>query len=188
MRKPAVQACQQNLFDIAPAPPKPKEKKERDYVFDIVDALTAPILTFSQLWADVIPKRMLDIIPMARLIALKQGEELASYPEVVTYIYTRTHEAPMDCEWVDIYTHVSCQTVQTWFNEDAWEQVRAPRILSEWLQSKLDDLRRHIYRKRRELLKSRLKTEATTESQKSTAGKPEKRPSPGNQPEQKSMF
>jgi hypothetical protein len=63
----------------------------------------------------------------------------------------------MDSEWTDIYTHVSCKTLQDWFNEDHWKDVGAPPVLSDWLRSKLDGLRRHIYNKRREILKGRLK-------------------------------
>jgi hypothetical protein len=63
----------------------------------------------------------------------------------------------MPSDWTDIYTHVSCKTLQEYFNEDLWAEVGAPTKLTDWLQSKLDDLRRHIYNKRREILKTKLK-------------------------------
>jgi hypothetical protein len=164
MRKPAVQSCQPKLFDAEPVPLPPKQrsdrsKQETDFAFDLTDALRGPVLTFSTSWADTIPRRLLDIIPMARLIAVKEGEPLATYPEVAVYIYTRSLEAPMDAEWADIYTHVSCTTLQQHFQEDHWQEVKAPRQLSAWLQSKLRDLQKHIYDKRREMLKKQLKAQ-----------------------------
>jgi len=159
MKRPSIQSCQQNLFEMEAIAPLPKHqqqanrKSEDSTVFDLVDALQAPVLTFSMSWADTIPKRLIDILPMARMIALMKGEELATYTEVVIYIYTRTLEAPMDSEWVDIYTYVSCTTLQQYFNEDHWKEVGAPVKLSDWLEFKLRDLRSHIYHKRRDILK-----------------------------------
>lgn len=128
----------------------------KDGAFDLIDALHAPILTFSASWADSIPDRLKQIMPLARMAALIKGEEMATYPEIVAYLITRSHEAPMDYEWTDIYTHVSCKVCEQWFQEDHWEAVRAPKELSTWLQGQLDDLRRHIYRKRRERLKKQI--------------------------------
>lgn len=137
--------------------PKLKQIGSSNYVFDMVDALNAPIITFSQQWANVIPKRMLEIVRPARLKALILRENLATYPESVIYIYTRSLEAPMDQEWVDIYTHVSCKTLEDWFGEDRWNDINAPKKLNPWLQSKLDRLKQFIYHKRREIVKQRLK-------------------------------
>jgi hypothetical protein len=170
MEKLSIQSSQQNLFEVeAITPPtkhqQTKKRSEDSHVFDLVDALEAPVLTFSMSWADIIPKRLLDILPVARMIALMQGEQLATYAEVAIYIYTRTLEAPMASEWVDIYTHVSCTTLQQYFNEDHWKEVGAPMKLSDWLQSKLRDLRSHIYNKRRDILKGQLKAQDTDEIQ-----------------------
>ena len=185
MKKPAVQASQQNLFEIEAVviPPKQKEKRESDYVFDIMDALRAPILTFTELWADTIPQRLLDIVQIARMKALIAGEKSATDPECVIYIYTRTYEAPMDGEWTDIYTHISCKTLEQWFGEDHWKEVKAPTELSEWLRSKLNRLRRHIYDKRREILKGRLGTE-----EKKVNEVPKKEPGPIDSSSQQSLF
>lgn len=129
----------------------------KDHAFDIIDALHAPIITYSASWADTIPKRIANLIQQARLIALLKGEQMATYPECVVYLYTRSLEAPMDRDWADIYTHVSCLTLESWFGEDHWGKVDAPRKLSEWLTSQLNDLRIRIYDKRRELLKQKMK-------------------------------
>lgn len=150
----ALYGCQQNLFEIDPLPQLQKKDSGIDnYVFDIVDALQGPVLTFSLSWADTIPARLLDIIPTARLKALMEKEHTATYEECVIYIYTRTLEAPMDSEWTDIYTHVACKTLHHWFSEDHWNEVNAPTELNDWLTSKLNGLRRHIYENRREMFK-----------------------------------
>lgn len=169
MRKQTLQSCQQNLFELETINRMPKEVERRKtddgYVFDLVDALSAPILTFSQLWADVIPERVLNIIPISRMIALRKAEQLATYEECVVYIYTRSLEAPMDSEWTDIYTHITCKTCEDWFQEDHWDVVKAPRELTDWLHSKLNNLRHHIYNKRRDILKKRLRDEERPKEQ-----------------------
>lgn len=147
----------QLLFEVNPTKPlsEQKNKNSDGWVFDIMDALTSPILTFSENWADTIPSRLLKQVPMARMFALLKKEELATYLECSIYIYTRTLEAPMDSDWTDIYTHVSCQSLQDCFSEDHWDEVKAPRTLNDWLEGKLKRLRQHIYIKRREILKRR---------------------------------
>jgi len=152
--------------DLAPVPPAEKPEKESDHVFDLTDALSSPFLTFCDAWADTIPERLLRIIPEARMVALRKNERLATYAECCAYIYTRTLEAPMHGEWVEIYLHVSCKTLEDWFGENHWEASGlTPRVLTEWHQHKLDDLRRHIYKKRREILKARLRANAREEKQ-----------------------
>jgi len=128
-----------------------------NYVFDLMDALSSPILTFSSLWADTLPKRILDIIPISRLKALMADESMATYAECVVYLYTRSLEAPMDRDWTDIYLYVSCQTMKEWFEEDHSEHVQAPHQLNDWLLSQLNRLRRDIYPRRRDALKKKLK-------------------------------
>ena len=171
MKTFSIHVCQQNLFEVEPISKKPKQKSESSYVFDIVDALSAPVLTFSHQWSDIIPKRILDTIPLTRMKALMQGEQLATYAECVIYIYTRTLDAPMDSDWTDIYFHVSCKTLEDWFNEDHWENTNAPKVLNEWLRSKLNGLRHHIYNKRRDILKGRVRDQGHTEIKMPEKGK-----------------
>ncbi|MDF2190495.1 hypothetical protein [Paraflavitalea sp. CAU 1676] len=137
--------------------------RNKDFVFDIMDAISSPILTFSMLWADLIPNRLFNQVITARMISLMKSEELASYVECSIYLYTRSHESPMDNDWTDIYTHVCCQTLEQWFGEDHWDIVKAPRRLSEWQESKLKRLRQHIYKKRRELMKLKIRAEEKIE-------------------------
>lgn len=128
-----------------------------DPVFDLMDALKSPILTFSQSWADTLPKRLLDIITMSRMVALMTHEEIATYPEAYAYFMTRTMEAPMQDEWVDIYLHVSCTVCEQYWKEDHWDELQAMRTLPEYHTSLLKGLRVRIYEQRRKILKSRLK-------------------------------
>lgn len=166
MKKKPVHDDQPFLFNLEEIDPDQKQTKQssqkthqHDYVFDFLDVLLSPALTFEMSWADLIPSRLFDVLPIARMKALKQHEELATYVECAIYMYTRSHEAPMDYEWAEIYLHVSCKTAEEWFGEDRWDIIQAPKELSQYLQSQLDGLRRHIYKKRREILKSRLKQE-----------------------------
>ena len=133
------------------------QKQVNGCAFDLIDALQAPILTFSSHWKETISRRVLDIIPIARMIALLNKEELATLEECFVYIGTRTLDAPLDHEWAVIYIHVGCKTRERWFNDDCWEEMRAPKELNEWLQSKLDELRRYLYNKRREVLRQQRK-------------------------------
>lgn len=163
LRKPNLP--QRDLFGTNNIPSKQKQSTDNDWTFDILDALASPILTFSMAWADTIPKRILDIVPIARMVSLMKKDATATYPECAVYMYTRTFEAPMDYEWSHIYTYVVSQTVQTWFGENPRKDldIDIPTELNQWLRSKLEDLRRHIYRKRREILKTRLKQEERIE-------------------------
>ena len=129
-------------------------------VFDLMDALRSPILTHAQIWADTIPERMLKIIPVARLANFIQDKQMASDPEVVVFICTRTFESPMSREWVDIYTHMCCKVLEQYFKEDQWDNVIAPRTLSDYEKGYyLNPLRKWIYQCRRKVLKERMKVE-----------------------------
>lgn len=180
MKKLPIATCQQYLFEVENVSPRIKSKlrDENNSVFDIIDALSSPILTFSLSWADAIPKRLFGIIPLSRMKALMKNEQLATYAECAIYMYTRTHEAPMTSEWTNIYTHVSCKTLQEWFHEDHWDNIGASKELNEWLTSKLNGLRRHIYNKRREILKKeKLIAPKTTQKKGSNKNKQSKPPS-----------
>jgi hypothetical protein len=137
----------------------------KDYAFDITDALSAPAITFSMAWADMIPKRLFGTLPMARMIACMKKEELATYPEVVIYLYTRSLEAPMHGEWADIYFHVTCKVLEDYFGEDHWKDIQARKELDQYEESQLKWLRREIYNKRRQILKDRIRTEERVEKQ-----------------------
>ena len=145
---------------------KQKSTTTNKYVFELMDALKSPVLTHAQSWADCIPQRILDIIPIARLKSLMLKEELATYPEVSAFIMTRCMEAPMDNEWTEIYLHVSCKVCEDYFNEDHWKELNAKKELSDYENKyHLLPLRRHIYEKRRQILKQRMKDMSISEKE-----------------------
>jgi len=97
------------------------------------------------------------------LANLIQDKQIASDPEVVVFIYTRIFEAPITREWVDIYTHICCKVLEQYFGEDQWENVDAPRTISDYEKGYyLKPLQEWIYQRRRKVLKERMKAEAKT--------------------------
>lgn len=138
-----------------------RKKEQFDFVFHFMDILGAPVITFSDAWKDCIPKRLLEVIRLERLIQGIQHKQEASDAELVAYIMTRTFESPMTREWTDIYTHFSCKVCQQHWNEDHWDEVQAPRELTEYeLNYLVKPLRQWIYKKRREAVKSRMRDSA----------------------------
>lgn len=137
---------------------KSSHKVVEDGVFDLVDALSSPVLTHAQIWADCIPDRLLKIVPMARLKSLILQEKFASLAETCAFMMTRTFESPMSSEWVNIYTYVSCKVCEEWWNEDHWKDGIAPGSLTDYENKQfLMPLRLWIYDRRRKVLKQRLK-------------------------------
>jgi hypothetical protein len=133
------------------------DKDQEEFVFHFMDILSAPVLTHTTSWADAIPPRLMKIITMARLKAGLQKEQLATFPEVTAFMITRTFEAPMDHDWTEIYTFVSCTVCEEYFGEDHWSQVCPDKRLNDYQQDLLLRLRRWIYEKRRLAVHKRIK-------------------------------
>lgn len=123
------------------------------FVFHFMDILTSPVLTHSVAWKDCIPQRLLREITLQRLISGMKKEEMATEAETVAFIMTRTFDAPMDHDWTEIYTYLSCKVCQELWGEDHWEHVKAPRELTDWQKNDLRHLRQWIYKRRRMHLK-----------------------------------
>ena len=137
---------------------KSSQKVVEDGVFDLVDALSSPVLTHDQAWADYLPDRLIKIVPMARLKSLILQEKFASLAETCAFIMTRTFDSPMSSEWVNVYTYVSCKVCEEWWNEDHWKDGIAPQSLTDYEEKQfLMPLRLWIYDRRRKILKQRLK-------------------------------
>jgi len=128
----------------------------KDFTFDILDCTRAPVITHDSSWIDCIPKKVMDIITPARMVALKAGEELATLPECLCFLTTRSLVASMNSDWSEIFFYVSCTVMEKWFGEDHWQTIGASRELSQWREDMLTGLRRHIYNSRRKILKQRL--------------------------------
>jgi hypothetical protein len=135
------------------------KEKIRGTTFDIMDALRAPLLTHSHSWSDAIPQRVKDIVVQARMVALTKGEDMATIPETVAFVMTRTFDGPMDHDWSEIYLYISKQMMDEYFGGDKvdWSDMHILPSLSNYQTGLLNDLRRWIYRKRREALKQVLR-------------------------------
>jgi len=153
------------LFDIEPTHKTGKQKRvseDDDFVLTFMDALTAPVLTHSITWKDSIPERLLKVITQARLISFLKKEEIATLPETCAFMMTRTFDGPMNHDWTDIYVFVSCTVCEEYFGENRWECVwdkHKPRELNQYQQKLLNNLRKWIYERRRNQVKSRIKSQ-----------------------------
>lgn len=145
-------------------------------VFNIMDALTSPILTHARMWADCLPDRLLKLVRMERMVQLMLKKEEAGDAETVAFIMTRTFEAPMEHDWVEIYTHLALRVCQQhWpISEEAMKDIRAPEVLTDYQQNYLlGPLRRWIYERRRQHTKTRGRSvEVSEKKQKAINGKP----------------
>ncbi|MCG8319870.1 MAG: hypothetical protein MI921_10240 [Cytophagales bacterium] len=145
--------------------PKQEIKKEKaskpvkkDFVFEILDPISSPIIVYNSAWKDSLPKDLLSNIRMDRLMSSMKGEDLASFSEVVAYMMPRTFEHPMSHNWTNIYTWCGLQYAKTFKpNQVEYMSEIAPTNLDQYEQGLLNDLRRWIYRKRREALKVQFK-------------------------------
>lgn len=151
----------EKLFAIEPVVKNKQERHEKhDCVLDIMDALTAPILTHSSAWIDAIPKRLLDLIPLARLMSIMRGERMATLEETTAFIMTRTFDAPMDHDWANIYCWLGCTVSEQHWNGDHWKEImHDQKDLSQYQMGLLKQLRIWIYERRRKIVKSRMKGE-----------------------------
>ena len=141
---------------------------KKEFTLGFMDMLTAPILTFSSAWADSIPDRLLKLITMERLVQGMLKLEYAGDAECVAYIMTRTFESPLNHDWCDVYTHLSCIVCEKNWKEDHWEQTKAPRKLTDWQEKQLlMPLRLWIYKRRRMHVKDRMKGNAPTKVEES---------------------
>ena len=88
---------------------KSSNKRSSDFVFDFMDCLASPIIVFKSAWQDTIPKDILGRIKLSRIICSMAKEKMASLTETLAYMMPRTYEAPMQTEWVNIYTWLGLQ-------------------------------------------------------------------------------
>lgn len=159
MKAPTTIGVQENLFqDDSEQQDDAKQKKKFDSViFDVMEAMQAPIITCGPQWTDTIPQKVKDNVRLARIIALMKNEELATLEECVVYLSSCSLQAPMDYEWTKIYLHIGYKTMENELDEILWKEMEPPKELDEWLQSKLEWLRHELYAKRRKDFKKRLK-------------------------------
>lgn len=144
-------------FNEKEEPPEKFPKETRDAAFDLTDALQSPIITWPSPWQADIPAQVLEIIPIARMAALIEGQEMATLPEVVAYMMPRTMESPLDRDWANIYLYVAREYMVTYRKADPSSMDFAPAELDDYETDLLTRLRVWIYQKRRGYLKERFR-------------------------------
>ncbi|WJJ95701.1 hypothetical protein [Algibacter luteus] len=145
---------------------KPTKKEKDDFVFDFMDCLSSPIIVFKSAWQDSIPKDILGRIKLSRIMCSMANEKMASLIETLAYMMPRTYEAPMQTEWVNIYTWLGLQYAMQFKNKGQLEAMVeiAPNELSDYEKRLLNNLRVWIYEKRRKALKDIMKKNKISES------------------------
>lgn len=138
---------------------KSSSKESEKFVFEFMDIINAPIITFSSSWVDAIPERLRKDIRIARILSGFALEEMASIAETVAYIITRTYEAPMNQEWTNIYLWCSAHYLKQYANKTNadFEDIHVPEKLNEYEEFLLKKLRVWIFEKRRTVVKERMK-------------------------------
>ncbi len=121
-------------------------------IFDMVDALRAPIITYPSPWSAIIPEGVIQAIPTARLIACMEGEEFATIPECVAYIMPACLSFPLNYMWAQIYLYVSTAYMRDFRNIEVPDDIRVDE-LDDFSLSSLNKLRHWIYTRRRQHLK-----------------------------------
>lgn len=144
---------------------KSNKKRTNDFVFNMMDCLSSPIIVFKSAWQDAIPQDILKNVKSSRLLSSMQQEEMASLTEALAYMMPRTYEAPLPTEWVNIYTWLGLQYASQFKNKEQANAMTeiAPIKLSEYEMGLLNNLRRWIYDKRRKALKDELKSSKKSE-------------------------
>jgi hypothetical protein len=110
-------------------------------------------------WAESLPQKAREVVPMARMATLMQDEYTATFSECVLYLFPASLDAPFSHDWAQIYLYCCTQHIQKWqpdtcISTDVWQNE-----LNSWQTRLLTDLRRDIYKKRREQLKFRMKAQ-----------------------------
>jgi len=136
--------------------PRYSKRDKKNFMLDIMDMLSAPIITFPGSFVDAVPYDLKENIRQARMISALKKEYTATIPEVAAYLMTRSLESPIHYEWANIYLWCSAQYMTQYKGREYASDI-GPRTLNDYEQSQLKRLRDWIYEKRRKYVKQRLK-------------------------------
>jgi hypothetical protein len=147
------------MFDVPaskPAPKKPKERPEGDWISDIVGVFYDPIIVSPGGWGDTLPDWVKQAIKLERLmmnVKVVHGEQPTGTDcEAMAYLYTRSLEAPMGHDWSQIYLYIAGKCYERWgsihgFKSSLPEDIRVTELDRNQM-SDLNELKGFIYRAR----------------------------------------
>ena len=123
-----------------------------DPIEELVGAICDPIIVYPSQWAQDLPERLKEELPIHRLAHVKrclEGE--ASWDEVcdleaLLYLYPRSLESPLGETWTNIYLYLGTKAMG-----NVSEEVKV-KTLTSYQESELRELKRWI---RSQKLKSR---------------------------------
>jgi hypothetical protein len=133
-----------------------------DWVEDMVEVFTAPLIVYPGGWEDTLPDWIKSEVTLQRLIRLMKGDDgLATDVEALAYMYPRTLEAPLDHDWTQIYMYLATKVMGSRLSSKEAEipaDIKVER-LEPYLESKLIELKRWIRERQRNALAERRKAE-----------------------------
>jgi len=159
-KRPEAEAYNSGMFpglsDI-PVEDTPKANREDDktiekQIDELVGCFSDPIIVWPGGWGESLPETIKSDITIHRMIQLMKGESLAGWPEVCAYMFTVTLERMVSSEWVDIYMYAMTQ-----YKGEAMPEDMRRDSLNDYEMGLLNDLRRWIYRRRREASQEKLR-------------------------------
>lgn len=129
--------------------------KEDQFVLDIMDMISAPVITYApQWWSGGIPINLKDKITMERMMYAAMGKKEATNAEVVGYLNTASCEFPLSRDWYEVYMHCFSEL----FPEKSKQIDPDFNGLNDYQVSHLlNPLKQWIYKKRREIMKQRVR-------------------------------
>ena len=141
-----------------------EEKQFDEWATNMATELRRPCYLYPSPWSKDAPKPLRDRILPDRLIQLMQGiHGLATYSEVVYYMYGRTMDAPMGREWTDIYLYCGRESMPAIKEAMKTDPDFNIHDLGSQEESLLLSIRRWIWEKSVKALKDRHKAERNKE-------------------------
>lgn len=128
---------------------------------DMIGSMFEPLIVFPGGWADTIPdwvRGQVELDRMAQVMeAAKKGRrpEEGTDSEAMVYLYTASFIAPMPPEAVETYLWLGRKVMGKRYPKGMAEELRIPEELGPEQRRFLDDLKRWIWRKRKEGRKGR---------------------------------
>ena len=131
-----------------------------DPIAEIVGALCDPIIVYPSGWEETIPQHLKDRVPLERLVNnMKCAKGKAQWDEApdleaLIYMYPLCLAHPISEQWTRIYLYLGTVCLGEKFPDDIRQES-----LSDYDMEQLRDLKRWIYKKRRQARSERRRGE-----------------------------